>query len=100
MEAQELVERLIAALRESGFPDEVDRLTLNLHKLLHGSQAERTEAAELIIGLCHVKAYGDLNISFNGEGRNPLLDHLAAIKRAVAKLSNNSFNGDGLGPRH
>lgn len=58
-----IIDRIIQDFDIAGYRSEADRLRGFKSKLFSNNESEKKDGAENIIGFCHIKAWGDLNMA-------------------------------------
>lgn len=81
-----IIDEVIVSFSEAGFPEEEARLKGYKEGLSSNDPAVSLSAAENIIGFCHAKAWGDLNVagrSSRYEGTNEWDDALDELRKTT-----------------
>lgn len=76
-------DRVIEVLRNSDFDDFADQIEDAIKNLKSKDINTRMEAVEFILGMCHVRALGDLSVPpLNGNDWYKMLEKLAAYAKS------------------
>ncbi len=79
-------DQILSVLRENAFESQARQLEKLFAELNSDDQQLRSNAAEEIIGRCHIRAYGDLNIrTLNGWVWNTMLEKLGKYARQKSR---------------
>lgn len=76
-----VIDDVIAEFKKSGFIEEAERLIGFQKKLLSNDEKEVTLGGKNIIGFCHPKAWGDLNMVDRSESFNSIKEWDATLNR-------------------
>lgn len=76
-------DRVIEVLRNNDFDDFADQIEDAIKNLKSKDANTRKEAVEFILGMCHIRALGDLSVSpLNGNDWYKMLEKLAKFAKS------------------
>ncbi len=85
-----IIDDVIAEFKKSGFVEEAERLSGFQKQLLSNDEKEVILGGKNIIGFCHPKAWGDLNMVDRSESFNSIKEWDAMLSR-LKKYANKTI---------